>query len=565
MLGQERVVLPKAANCWYNVTMTAWTNRLTHRLRLEWHWMSYLLVFLIAFTVFMILEASPVMADPDSFYHAKMALLIRDHGIVADFPWLRLTTLGTGYTDQHFLYHLLLIPFETIFSPLIGLKIATVVFGSTLITVIYWLLRSFKVRWAMAYPIILLFIRPFTFRIALAKAPSTSLIILIIGIAWIFRYQWRRLFVLAFIYVWYYGGFALLGVGAAVYSGVSAVFNRLHHTIHGHRLTANIRALVRKREPWRWRLSPNWLILLVVGGGLLAGLVFNPYFPVNIRFYEQQLIYIGAINLRNVIGVGAEWYSYNFGELMANGAFASLLMLIAALGIIFRFKKQSKQTWTLFLLTIFFLLLTLKSRRYVEYYIPFAVIFSAFSISDSLSGLSGQAIINEGKKMVRKTWWGKAGAIIFLTYIALGAGYIAGRDFSGQMKDLRSGYAFTEMEPISRWLANNTPAGSRVVHSDWDEFPLLFYHNSHNTYIAGLDPTFLYLANKDTYWTWVNITLGKYQGDVYQAVAEKLGARYVLVTSDHTAMDGLFSSNPKFIQVYHDREAKIYALQPSAS
>lgn len=529
--------------------------------RSEWPWISYLAIFLIAFVVLLVLEASPIFADPDSYYHVKMALLLRDNGIISSFPWLQLTTLGQSYTDQHLLYHLILIPFVTIFPPLIGMKVATVMFGSSLITAVYWFLRSFRVKWAFFYPVILLFIRPFTFRIGLAKAPSTSLIFLIVGLAWVFRYQLRRLFAIAFTYVWYYGGFALLGVAAAVSAGVSYLINRIKHRPAAERLATNIRALVSRRQSGHGKFSLNWAVLLVVAGGLLAGVVFNPYFPANLKFYEQQLVNIGIINFRNVIGVGAEWYSYDFGELVANGAFASLLVLLAALGLIFRAKAQSKKSWTLLVLMVFFLVLTLKSRRYVEYYIPFAVLFAAFSISDSLNGPTGRRIWIEARGLIKHTWWGRVLGVILGLYFAVGIGYVAGRDFSSVYRDLRSGYRFDELGPASRWLAENTPAGARVVHSDWDEFPLLFYHNSHNTYIAGLDPTFLYKANQDTYWTWVNITLGKYSGDVYAAVTGKLGARYVLLTHDHVGMEALIRGDSRFKQVYEDSEAVIFAAQ----
>ena len=96
----------------------------------QWWWLGYLAIFSISFVVLLVLQAAPVFADPDSFYHAKMALLIRDQGVIHTFPWLDLTVLGQHYTDQHFLYHVLLIPFVTWFPPLVGLKLATVFFGA---------------------------------------------------------------------------------------------------------------------------------------------------------------------------------------------------------------------------------------------------------------------------------------------------------------------------------------------------------------------------------------------------------------------------------------------------
>lgn len=554
------MLFPKGGLC-YTTSMHTRVSEQDSWWRAEWGWLSYVIVFVASFSVLLVLQSAPVFADPDSFYHVKMAELIRDEGVVRSFPWLQLTTLGEHYTDQHFLYHILLIPFVTIFPPLIGMKVATVMFGSALFVVMYWFLRSFGVRWAIAWPLILLFIRPFTFRISLAKAPSTSLILLVIGLAWVFRYQLRRLFWLGFIYVWYYGGFALLGVVAALYAGTSTLVNRLRGHMPTHRFLQNLRSLVRPRGGRQKTHSLNWLLLASVTAGLAAGLIFNPYFPQNIWFYEQQLIHIGIINLRDVIGVGAEWYPYQIGELVANAAFASLLLLLALVGIAFRARAQSKQSWTLLVLTIFFFLLTLKSRRYVEYYVPVAVIFSAFSISDALKGNTAHWLWIELKSLVLGQRWAKYAAAAVGLYVVLAVGYVAGRDFAAEKNDLQSGYRLTELQAASTWLASHTPAGSRVVHSDWDEFPILFYHNAHNTYIAGLDPTFLYQANQDVYWTWVNITLGKYDGDIYQAVTKKLGSQYVFLTNDHTGMERLIRADDRFKQVYRDAEATIFAVE----
>jgi hypothetical protein len=56
----------------------------------------------------------------------------------------------------------------------------------------------------------------------------------------------------------------------------------------------------------------------------------------------------------------------------------------------------------------------------------------------------------------------------------------------------------------SLWLEKNTPAGSRVFQTDWDDFPRLFFYNTHNTYLIGLDPTYLQLIT--TLRLWVEIT-----------------------------------------------------------
>lgn len=534
--------------------------QLSEFLRAEWWWIGYLFVFTVAFIVLFILQASPYFADPDSFYHAKMALLIRDQGIVHQFPWLQLTTLGANYTDQHLLYHVLLIPFVTWFSPLVGLKLATVLFGSAFAVVFYWACRRLGVRWPLLFVLILLAIRPLTFRISLAKAPSTSLILLFLGLVWMFEFKLKRLFVLAATYVWYYGGFPLLGVSAVIVTTTSWLHNRLISKQFGDRFVDKVLSIVgrgSRRHRSRWL---NLRVLAVIAAGILVGLILNPYFPGNFRFYEQQLVNIGIINFQKTIGVGNEWYPYGFLGLLTNGAFATLLILIAVVGAVLRFRSQSKRSWALAVLMLFFLALTLKSRRYIEYYIPVAMLFSAVSISDTLRGIHWDGIKKQFHEWFFRGRVGQVIGILIVVYLALGVGFVAGRDFHNELNDLHGGFKADRFANVSQWLTTHTPEGSRVVHSDWDEFPVLFYHNTHNTYIVGLDPTFLYKENPDTYWTWANITLGRYTGDVTSGVRDTLQSQYVLVASGHEAMDQYFRGNNNFELVYQDAEAKVYQL-----
>lgn len=167
--------------------------------------------------------------------------------------------------------------------------------------------------------------------------------------------------------------------------------------------------------------------------------------------------------------------------------------------------------------------------------------------------------------MFLESTWAKAIGVLLIIYLASGIGFIAGRDVMGQVRDLKNGYPLTSYEKVGNWMTQHTPVGSRIVHSDWDEFPPLFYYNSHNTYIAGLDPTFLYIADKNIYWTWANLTLGRFSGDVYQAVTETLQSKYVLVSQGHEAMRSLVVTDGRFHEIYRDAEVTVYAANSAQS
>jgi hypothetical protein len=111
----------------------------------------------------------------------------------------------------------------------------------------------------------------------------------------------------------------------------------------------------------------------------------------------------------------------------------------------------------------------------------------------------------------------------------------------------------------SLWLEKNTPAGARVFQTDWDDFPRLFYYNTHNTYLIGLDPTYLQLYDADLYDLWVEIT----QGDVEnpsQMIARTFDSRYIHTDLNHRDFLQVAAEDPGLKEVYRDDQAVIFEV-----
>ena len=103
-----------------------------------------ILVFAAIAAMLIVIEARPQFPDPDSFYHAKMALIVRDQGFIHQLPWLQYTVLATDYVDYHLGYHLLLVPFVTLFDPLVGMKVSAGLFGLIAFYALYRFLKWMK-------------------------------------------------------------------------------------------------------------------------------------------------------------------------------------------------------------------------------------------------------------------------------------------------------------------------------------------------------------------------------------------------------------------------------------
>ncbi len=509
-----------------------------------------LLAFAVAFAEFGFLHADATFADPDSFYHAQMAVRLAQHGLVTDFPWLAQTVLGDAYIDHHLLYHVLLIPFVTWLPPLAGLKLATVLFAAVAVATFHWLLRRLEVRGAWLYTGVLLVSNPFLFRIGLAKAQALSLTVLLVLIWLVIQRRSLAAAVLSFAYVWLYGGWPLAGVVVAAYvlAGAPTVLGR---TAQG-RLRVDGRRL-------RVKLRADAALVGAVGGGLAAGLVLSPYFSTNLVFYWHQIVEVAVVNYRNVIGVGGEWYGYPPLELLAAASVTFLFALVAGVLFALSWRRQSTRTGFLAVLALLFLVLTVRSRRNVEYLVPFLILFAGAAFDRLGRVLNVRSFTREFLGFARGSPIVLAGLLTPLVLFPV----IIVRDLAAVRSANAQGQPFDRWGPALRWLRDAAPAGAVVFHSDWDEFPQLFYHDDRQYYIVGLDPTFLYKEDPVKYDRWLQATTAKLdREELHRVVAVEFRAAFVLATlARHAGFDTLVASYPAaFVPVYRDREVAIYRV-----
>ena len=111
----------------------------------------------------------------------------------------------------------------------------------------------------------------------------------------------------------------------------------------------------------------------------------------------------------------------------------------------------------------------------------------------------------------------------------------------------------------STWLATHTPEGERVFHTDWDDFTWLFFHNSHNTYITGLDPTYMQMYDPELYDVWVDISRGDLDKPS-QAILESFGASYVITDLAHKDFLNQAEMDSHMEEVYRDEYAVIFQI-----
>ena len=131
--------------------------------------------------------------------------------------------------------------------------------------------------------------------------------------------------------------------------------------------------------------------------------------------------------------------------------------------------------------------------------------------------------------------------------------------FNDAQTSLRTSKSYLTYSGASVWLADHTPFGERVFQTDWDDFPRLFFYNSHNTYLVGLDPTYLSLQNPALYEQWVAVTRGKVALPS-TSILEDFGARYILTDLQHTDFLEQTALDPALEEVYRDHDAVIIKI-----
>jgi hypothetical protein len=130
---------------------------------------------------------------------------------------------------------------------------------------------------------------------------------------------------------------------------------------------------------------------------------------------------------------------------------------------------------------------------------------------------------------------------------------------SGTQESLGKSKPYQQYAGASAWLSQNTPAGSRIFQTDWDDFTRLFFYNSRNTYTAGLDPTYMQLYDPDLFDLWVDITKGRLEYPA-ETIATTFDAGYVITDLKHKAFLKKAEADPQLEEVFRDRYAVIFKV-----
>jgi len=464
--------------------------------------------------------------DWDGYYHIRWSQLLwenlRQFKGPPDFIWLPLTVLNPAdYADHHFLFHLLQIPFLWFFEPVMAAKVAAVFYGGLAIFSVYWLMFRYKIDHLLIWlGALITCANPFWYRMNMAKAPPLTIIYSVVGIYLLFERKYIWLLPLMFVFVWTYSLFPLLLIASVIWVLVLA---------------------------WNERFF-EWRPIVYTFTGMVLGNVVNPYFPNNILLFVEH--FWTKIRSQYEVAVGGEWYPYTGWQLVTHLTIALTAMLVGY--ILYRGKNGKLPERSTFFLVFATVLMVwmFKSKRLAEYFPPFAILFASFSwqmfrepdvveLPEEFQR-EIEPLLDVDKKPAPKG---------FLDHAKIAAPWVIGTvlilwmffNFGGtrllriKQEDLLASIEKNESNDkyfeSMEWAKKNIPPGERIFNSNWDDFPKLFFFNTQNNYVYGLDPNYLYSADPELSKLVREITQGKID-DPAPIIRDKFGSRWVFSDAD---------------------------------
>jgi hypothetical protein len=468
------------------------------------------MITLIGITFAIIQYSTDALIGFDGYFHIKFSnLMLEKKGIIRELPWLQYTIHRDHYRDHHFFQHVLYLPFA--WGDLrVGGKLAAWFFATAATSIFYVVVARRGKMLGVIFTLILLGASArFLNRMSMPRVPSMSMACLLLGAWALLARKGPWLAAVMFLYVWLYDGFILLAMLMACFTAAEVIVE--------HR--------------------PNWRLLAWGFGGMLAAMIINPYFPESLSSYWFNLVRsTGGMQVAEKTGV--EWSDIGSWELFTS---AIGVWLALGFGIFCAILKQkpTRATVALFLATGIATALAFKARRHMDTWPQLALLFAAYSWADFWTEQSELRPERDGRRM---------GATVLLACLIIITPFTVVR----QVREVKTERPFSDYKGAALWLKENTKPGAVVFNGSWDDFPFLFFFNTHNYYIVGLDKLYLKRFDEGLYEEWKKIVSGGYLRPS-KPMYEKFNARYLVINtrvSDDLSFDMRAKEDPNLIQVF---------------
>lgn len=470
------------------------------------------ILFFLALAWFSWLQPWGSFRDPDTFYHAKVASYISFAHLESQPIPLDLTSLSSAFADQHFLYHLALVPFVRYVGLFDGTQIASVLFASGCIVLFYLLLRWRRVSFPELWTILAIVSPLLSFRLSLGKASPFAIGSFLIGISAIAVPSSIVGFLAGMFFALSHGGWAIL-LGTQIAYLVGDLFAR--------------RAL--ERRPWiETFCSSPWRTCVGTVLGVAAGIFIHPDRQDLLRFLWVQVVRIGLGAGFSPTPLGQEWMALSPRAFLTNNAPLVIAVLLIGYAL-FLFPKRPLDVRRAITSTGFgvgsavIIAFTLRSVRMVEYAVPIIILWVS-----ALADLVDWTAVREWMSSVwkRKTRY----RVLGWSLVILLSSAIIRQAIGARSALHKEAIPFNRMEGTAQILLREASPRDRVLNISWDTFPELFAWTNGLQFVSGMDPTFLYEGNPDLAVLYQKILEGSVTSTALEVMArEAFDARFVVI------------------------------------
>lgn len=494
---------------------------------------------------------APNIPDPDSFYHFRHAAIYAEKGITySQFPWLVYSVVNRLSADLGYGFHLLLVPLTFLGDQVLGVKLGAVLETVITLTLLFLVLRRHRIAFCGVWPFAVFLLGPpmtYTFLMTRPQTLTMGLCALLFSLL-VRGPAWGVLLAAAAICFFHLNVFVIVPVIVAIVALCKC-------------LTGG---------GWEWR---KW-VAAAAGMGLGALLRPNPLGAVKLE-YVQFLVHEMVRKEGIPLNFGREWLPVNLEGLVAGFSWFLLLwaiMLGTALAIAARGGREDREggclLWSSLALSIlFFVVMVTFTKRVAPLWAVFSVIFAAQTFSRLVrrSAVGGRHVLSGETRLV-------VACVVGVLLVAM-AGAVLNEHIVREKWRAHNSY---RMRDAAFWLADHSQPGDIVLNVSWSSFPELFFWNTKNRYVHGLDPIFLFAYDQKLYWKVaaldgrpvVQSAAAKALGpeladmDLYELAKTELGASYVLVEARRRSpVEAQLSGDMRFERVFDDRDVVIFAVE----
>ncbi|MDH3327732.1 MAG: hypothetical protein OEM01_00685 [Desulfobulbaceae bacterium] len=441
------------------------------------HWpvLAWFMLYLLIAGALQLYTSYP--PDFDTAYHVAVGRLMSQYGILHSFPWTPFSWLADNYTDDKILFHLLFVPLANL-NWVTAVRIVGTIAGATILLTLYLILRSERVRYAGLWALVpLIGSEYFIIRFVVVRPHLLSISVALVFLWAAVRGRFKILAVVSAIYPWLYIAFWQLAVLLLI-AAETARF------LAGRKL--------------------QWKPAVIVAAGIAIGVLIHPN-AENLFAYNwlvmTEVLFKGGWLAREGFDLGKELAPYPLIGWL-KGLSISVLLIFAAAIYAWRNRREEVVPLAFTLAALGFCILTIKSARFAEYFVPFSAAAMALS-----------------SRWIK--WRFLAPAVVAVSLILT---VVVGRPTMVYLSKIQ--------EDIPPALASKfrqfIPKGSQVFTTGWETTGTLMLTLPERYFIVALDPTLFYMKDKELYRLWYRL-VHEAPPETVTTIRQTFGARYVIV------------------------------------